>query len=96
MKRFRTNTAALVLGIGVISLLATALPAQAVALPTGNAETIAFYREMAAKTHLYGTVLERQTGFASLQIVGDSFEWINAEQPPPGFSPATRRRSHSY
>jgi hypothetical protein len=88
MKLLRTSIASFAFGVGVISLLVTALPAQAVALPTGNSKTIAFYRAMARKTQVYGTNLVRQTGFASLQVDGKYAVWSNAEAPPAGFSPA--------
>ena len=69
--------------VGIVS------PAQAATIaPTGDGKTIAFYGVMVHKTLSYGTLIERQSGYAALQTAGRAANWAYGKGVPPGYSPA--------
>ena len=89
MGRRSTWSAAAICAVALIASVSIGTAAQAATPPTGDAATIAFYKTMVQKTLSYGTLVERQTGYAALQTAGRSANWTYGEGVPLGYAPAT-------
>jgi hypothetical protein len=77
--------------IALVMVVAVCLASEAAGAggPTGDAATIAFYRQVQSAYHSVQAITGTRRGFLSYTASSSAFRYYNGQKPPPGYRPAT-------